>query len=236
MPHTQQHKAKSALKGTNTVPNISIMGIININRESFYAKSRCLSPSESEAAFIRMAQDGADFIDIGACSTKPGSVPVPEEKEALPALPFELASPIKGEVKPLSACTDLAFASGAMGKGVVIEPTEGKVYAPCDGQVMMLFETLHAIGLKSENGAELLIHVGLDTVKLNGQGFKAYVQGGDSVKKGDLLIEFDIDFIKEKGLSVTTPMVITNADNYADFVPSTGNHLSGDKVLDIIPA
>jgi PTS system beta-glucosides-specific IIC component len=164
------------------------------------------------------------------------AAPVPEEKEALPALPFELASPIKGEVKPLSACTDLAFASGAMGKGVVIEPTEGKLYAPCDGQVMMLFETLHAIGLKSENGAELLIHVGLDTVKLNGQGFKAYVQGGDSVKKGDLLIEFDIDFIKEKGLSVTTPMVITNADNYVDFIPSTGNHLSGDKVLDIIPA
>lgn len=162
--------------------------------------------------------------------------PVPEEKEALPALPFELASPIKGEVKSLSACTDLAFASGAMGKGVVIEPTEGKVYAPCDGQVMMLFETLHAIGLKSENGAELFIHVGLDTVKLNGQGFKAYVQGGDSVKKGDLLIEFDIDFIKEKGLSVTTPMVITNADNYVDFIPSTGNHLPGDKVLDIIPA
>lgn len=162
--------------------------------------------------------------------------PVPEEKEARPALPFELASPIKGEVKPLSACKDLAFASGAMGKGVVIEPAEGKVYAPCDGQVMMLFETLHAIGLKSENGAELLIHVGLDTVKLNGQGFKAHVQGGDSVKKGDLLIEFDIDFIKEKGLSVTTPMVITNADNYVDFIPSTGNHLSGDKVLDIIPA
>ncbi len=162
--------------------------------------------------------------------------PAPAEENPQSAAPFEFVSPLKGEVKPLSACSDPAFASGGMGKGVVIEPAEGKLYAPCDGQVMMLFETLHAIGLKSDEGAEILIHIGLDTVKLNGEGFKAHVASGDSIRKGDLLIEFDIDFIKEKGLSVSTPVVITNADNYADLVPSTGEHAAGDKLMDVIPA
>ncbi len=159
-----------------------------------------------------------------------------EEKATQPAKPFELFSPLKGEVKPLSACSDPAFASEGMGKGVVIEPAEGKLYAPCDGQVMMLFETLHAIGIKSEEGAELLIHIGLDTVKLNGEGFKAHVKNGDIIKKGDLLIEFDIPFIKEKGLSVSTPMVITNVDSFADMLSVIGEHDHGDKLMDVIPA
>lgn len=162
--------------------------------------------------------------------------PAADGEEPQPAIPFEFSSPLKGEVKPLSACPDPAFASGAMGKGVVIEPAEGKLYAPCDGQVMMLFETLHAIGLKSDTGAEILIHIGLDTVKLGGEGFKAHVKNGDSIRTGDLLIEFDIPFIKGKGMSVSTPMVITNADNYADLVPSVGEHAVGDKLMDVVPA
>ena len=94
----------------------------------------------------------------------------------------------------------------------------------------------HAIGLTLDNGIEILLHIGLDTVKLGGQGFKAHVKNGDSIRKGDLLIEFDIPFIKGKGLSVSTPMVITNADNYADMVPSVGERTVGDKLMDVIPA
>ena len=111
---------------------------------------------------------------------------------------------------------DGAFASEMLGKGLGIVPAEGKVYAPFDGTVEALFATKHAIGLKSEDGIEMLIHIGLDTVKLEGEGFTAHVSQGDKVKKGDLLVEFDIDFIKSKGYSVTTPVIISNTNDYLD--------------------
>lgn len=151
------------------------------------------------------------------------------------AEPFTLASPLAGTAKALSECGDAAFASGAMGKGVVIEPEEGKLYAPCDGQVIMLFETLHAIGLKSREGAEILIHIGMDTVKLAGKGFKSYVKNGDQVKQGDLLLEFDISSIKEQGYRMETPVLITNVGDFTDIVPHIGSMRPGDKVLDVIP-
>lgn len=126
---------------------------------------------------------------------------------------IEISSPIKGKVIPLSQVPDGAFSGGEMGKGVGIEPAEGKVYAPFDGTVDMLFDTKHAIGLSSADGVELLIHIGLDTVELNGQGFTAHVKTGDPIKKGQLLIEFDKDSIARK-YSTVTPVLVTNFGQY----------------------
>ncbi|MFC6465242.1 beta-glucoside-specific PTS transporter subunit IIABC [Marinilactibacillus sp. GCM10026970] len=133
---------------------------------------------------------------------------------------FEIASPIEGEVMPLESISDTAFASGLLGKGVAIYPTVGEVYAIGDGVVTTLFPSKHAIGLTLDNGIELLIHVGMDTVNLNGKYFDAKVAQGDSVKKGQLLLTFDIEGIKSEGYSVETPVIITNSDQYLDVVES----------------
>ncbi|WP_058993449.1 beta-glucoside-specific PTS transporter subunit IIABC [Sarcina ventriculi] len=129
-----------------------------------------------------------------------------------------LTSPIKGVVKPLSDVKDEAFASGLLGKGIAIEPKEGKIIAPADGTLTTLFPTLHALGITTDSGAELLIHVGMDTVKLEGKYFKARVKQGDKIKKGDVLLEFDINAIKREGYSLETPVIITNFDKYLDVI------------------
>lgn len=129
-----------------------------------------------------------------------------------------ISSPIKGEVKALSEITDEAFSSGAMGKGVAIEPSEGKVYSPVDGVLTSLFSSGHAIGVTSNNGVDILIHVGKDTVKLKGKHFTAKVAQGDTVKKGQLLMEFDIAAIKEAGYTLTTPVIVSNTANYLDVI------------------
>ncbi|MBU7595338.1 beta-glucoside-specific PTS transporter subunit IIABC [Metabacillus halosaccharovorans] len=126
----------------------------------------------------------------------------------------EIASPLKGEVKILSDIKDEAFASGALGDGVAIEPIEGKLFAPASGTVSALFPTNHAIGIKTDQGAEILIHIGMDTVKLGGKHFSAHTSQGARVEKGQLLIEFDIKQIKAEGLPVTTPVVVTNFKDY----------------------
>lgn len=127
-------------------------------------------------------------------------------------------SPMTGKVVPLCDVKDDAFAQGILGKGIAIEPVVGEVHAPFDGEVSALFPTLHAIGLTSESGVEMLIHVGLDTVNLNGEHFKAHVSQGQKVKKGDLLIEFDKDEIAKKGYLLTTPVLVTNSDSLLDLV------------------
>lgn len=129
-----------------------------------------------------------------------------------------ISSPIKGEVKALSEITDEAFSSGAMGKGVAIEPSEGKVYSPVDGVLTSLFSSGHAIGVTSNNGVDILIHVGKDTVKLKGKHFTAKVAQGDIVKKGQLLMEFDMAAIKEAGYTLTTPVIVSNTANYLDVI------------------
>jgi beta-glucoside PTS system EIICBA component len=129
-------------------------------------------------------------------------------------------SPLKGKVIPLAEVEDAAFSSEVMGKGVAIEPSEGKVVSPVNGIVTMLFKTNHAIGITSDNGVEILIHVGMDTVKLDGEHFTAHINQGDTVKEGDLLVEFDIAKIKEAGCEVTTPVIITNSADYADVTPT----------------
>lgn len=142
-----------------------------------------------------------------------------------------IVAPITGEAKPLSECQDQVFAEGTVGKGVIIEPIEGKVYAPCDGVVATVFDTLHAIGLQADNGAEILIHVGMDTVSLNGQGFKAHVQNGEKIRNGQLLLEFDMDFIRSKGLPLTTPVIVSNPENYSDMRENLGNVKHGDELI-----
>jgi PTS system trehalose-specific IIC component len=126
----------------------------------------------------------------------------------------ELSSPLEGELLPLSSAKDPVFAEGVMGLGVVINPTVGKVYAPFDGEVTLLFPTKHAIGLICENGLELLMHIGIDTVQLDGKGFTAHVAQGDKVSRGQLLLEFDIDAIKAAGYVTQTPVIVTNSDSF----------------------
>ena len=128
----------------------------------------------------------------------------------------EISSPIKGEVKPLSAAKDDAFATGALGKGCVIMPEEGKVYSPFDGTVLVMFPTGHAIGLVDDKGCEILIHVGINTVQLGGKHFFPKVKIGDKVKKGQFLLEFDLEAIKEEGYDTDTIVVVSNSKDYSE--------------------
>lgn len=139
-----------------------------------------------------------------------------DKPEVLDEIEIDLTSPLKGEVLPLEEIDDQVFASGMMGKGIAIEPSEGILKSPVDGEVIAFFPTGHAIGLKSNSGVEILIHVGMDTVQLNGKGFSPKVKVGDKVKKGQVLLEFDIDTIKSEGYSVVTPVLVTNWESYAD--------------------
>lgn len=128
-------------------------------------------------------------------------------------------SPIEGKIIPLESVNDSVFSSGMLGKGIAIEPSKGRAVAPIKGTVSVVFETKHAIAVTSENGAEVLIHIGMDTVELGGKHYKTYVKVGDKVNAGDLLVEFDIEKIKEAGYPIVTPVIITNTANYQDVQP-----------------
>ena len=148
---------------------------------------------------------------------------------------LEIASPIKGTVIRQEAMKDEAFGSGALGKGVAILPKEGKVFAPADGVISAFFPTLHAIGITTDTGAELLIHVGLDTVQLNGEGYTAKAAEGDRVKKSQLLLEFDIALLQAKGFCIETPVLVTNADDYLDIMETSAESVNaGELLLNII--
>ncbi|MFS0925169.1 beta-glucoside-specific PTS transporter subunit IIABC [Enterococcus durans] len=127
-----------------------------------------------------------------------------------------LKSPLSGKVLPLSEVPDKVFSSGAMGKGIAIEPENGDLLAPADGVITTIFPTGHAVGITTTDGIELLMHIGMDTVELEGKGFEVFVKQGDTVHTGDLLVHFDIDTIKKAGYSVITPIVVTNTDHFAD--------------------
>lgn len=127
-----------------------------------------------------------------------------------------IAAPIKGKVVELSAVSDPTFGEGMLGKGVAILPAEGKVYAPADGEISLLFDTLHAVSMTTSEGVELLIHIGLETVGLKGEGFEAHIQTGDQVKKGDLLLSMDLEKIREAGCETISPIVVCNTDDYKD--------------------
>lgn len=125
-----------------------------------------------------------------------------------------IAAPVSGRAVPMSEVSDPTFSQEILGKGAAIIPSEGKVLAPADGIITMVFDTKHALSIQTENGAELIIHIGLDTVQLKGQFFEAHVNAGDKVKKGDLLLDFDIDKIKEAGYDVITPLIVCNTPKF----------------------
>lgn len=146
-----------------------------------------------------------------------------------------ILAPLCGEVIELGEVRDEAFSQGLLGKGVAIKPKEGKVVSPCNGNITTLFPTLHAIGITSESGVEILIHVGLNTVELNGIGFVAYVKQGDNVTAGQTLVSFDKDMLESEGYVLDTPVVITNSHEYFDVIETNKNEVnSKDKLITVL--
>ena len=192
--------------------------------------------AEETATGDRRAEGGSVEAE-GESETVPETDGVGKKAETRAALlhQTQLYSPLRGRVLKLETLKDDAFASGVLGKGVGIWPEEGNVYAPADGVVSVLFPTLHAIGFSTDEGVELLIHIGLDTVQLNGEGFQARVAQGDRVKKGQLLVSFDMAFIEEKGYCLETPVLVTNSDNYLEVVETAAEHVAqGDVLLKVL--
>ena len=146
--------------------------------------------------------------------TEEAEAPVDDRPQVEAGTSEEITAPVSGEIIPLEKVPDQTFASGVLGKGVAIEPSEGKIYAPADGTVTTFFPTKHAIGITTDKGAEILIHVGLNTVELDGKFFETHTQENARVKKGDLLLSFDMGEIKKAGYQLVTPVLITNAGEY----------------------
>lgn len=142
-----------------------------------------------------------------------------------------LYSPINGESIPLQDVPDDVFAKKILGDGTAFIPKEGKLFSPCSGTVSSVFDTNHAVNIISENGCEILLHIGIDTVKLDGKYFKSFVKNGQTVKSGDRLIEFDIEKIKSAGFSVITPMIVCNSENYKKIVPVYGKNISTEDIV-----
>ena len=199
-----------AIMGTVAVKQYVIGGL------GIFSVVNYISPKGNATGMIVSLIAGAVSLVVGFVLTmifyKTNDQQV-ENKEVTKLEEETILSPIKGEVKSIEESSDAAFASGALGKGVVILPKEGKVYAPVTGTVTVLFPSLHAIGITSDAGVELLIHIGINTVQLNGEGFTAHIKQGDQIKQGQLLVEFDMNKIKEAGYSLETPVLVTN---YAD--------------------
>ena len=145
---------------------------------------------------------------------------------------IEVTAPVAGKVVALEDVPDPTFAQGILGPGIAIEPSEGRIVAPADGTVDVMFETGHAVSMTTADGAELLIHVGIDTVSLKGQHYTAKCKSGDTVRKGDTLIEFDIDAIREAGYEVVTPVIVCNPDAFASVkTEDAGSIQAGDDLL-----
>jgi len=176
----------------------------------FFHKTGFLTKTEEDpelqAEFA--AQEEAEFAGPSKAESSP------EVKAADSSAPITITSPLAGEVKELSQATDPVFAQGLMGRGVVIVPSQGELVSPVNGRVTVFFPTKHAIGILSDEGVEILMHIGMDTVNLEGKCFEGYVSQGDKVKVGDKLISFDIDMIKKAGYVTETPVIITNSDKY----------------------
>lgn len=143
-----------------------------------------------------------------------------------------VAAPVQGECIPISEVADPTFAEEILGKGIAIKPTDGKVYAPADGVISTVFPTGHAVGMTTPEGVELLIHVGLDTVQLKGQFFKVMAEADQQVKKGDLLLEADIEEISKAGYDTVTPMIICNSTDFSKVECKTEGMVSaGDEMI-----
>lgn len=179
-----------------------------------------------------------DYLENAPKTPAATATPAPAAAPAAPAAPAAkdtvLSACLNGTVVPLADVKDEAFASGALGDGIAIEPTDGELVAPADGEISSTFDTHHAVGMTTVDGAELLMHIGIDTVKLGGKHFTYLVNEGDKVHKGQPLIRFDIEAIKAEGYPVTTPLIVCNTDDYAAVAAkASGAVKQGDALLEL---
>ena len=178
-----------------------------------------------------------DYLENAPKTPAATAAPAPATAPAAPAAAAKdtvLSACLNGTVVPLADVKDEAFASGALGDGIAIEPTDGELVAPADGEISSTFETHHAVGMTTVDGAELLMHIGIDTVKLGGKHFTYLVSEGDKVKKGQPLIRFDLEAIKAEGYPVTTPLIVCNTDDYAAVAAkASGTVKQGDALLEL---
>ena len=178
-----------------------------------------------------------DYLENAPKTPAAPAAPTPAAAPAAPAAAAKdtvLAACLTGTVVPLAEVKDEAFASGALGDGIAIEPTDGELVAPADGEISSTFETHHAVGMTTADGAELLMHIGIDTVKLGGKHFTYLVNEGDKVKKGQPLIRFELEAIKAEGYPVTTPLIVCNTDDYAAVAAkASGTVKQGDALLEL---
>ena len=178
-----------------------------------------------------------DYLENAPKTPAATAAPAPATAPAAPAAAAKdtvLSACLNGTVVPLAEVKDEAFASGALGDGIAIEPTDGELVAPADGEISSTFETHHAVGMTTVDGAELLMHIGIDTVKLGGKHFTYLVNEGDKVKKGQPLIRFDLEAIKAEGYPVTTPLIVCNTDDYAAVAAkASGTVKQGDALLEL---
>ncbi|MDD6629731.1 MAG: glucose PTS transporter subunit IIA [Faecalibacterium sp.] len=178
-----------------------------------------------------------DYLETAPKTPAATAAPAPAAAPAAPAAAAKdtvLAACLTGTVVPLAEVKDEAFASGALGDGIAIEPAVGELVAPADGEISSTFDTHHAVGMTTVDGAELLMHIGIDTVKLGGKHFAYLVNEGDKVRKGQPLIRFDIEAIKAEGYPVTTPLIVCNTDEYAAVTPkASGTVKQGDALLEL---
>lgn len=145
-----------------------------------------------------------------------------------------ILAPVAGRVIPMKEVADLMFNREILGKGVAIVPTEGTIVAPASGEIAVMFETKHAVSMRTDFGAELIIHIGLDTVKLKGEHFKSFVSKGDRVEAGDVLVEVDLERVKEAGYDVTTPVIICNTPKFRNMVCHSGMEVKAlDPVIEL---
>lgn len=185
--------------------------------------------------FVKQVRDGviaeSSFMDVPEEKTEVKESVTEEKTEMKGSV---LGAHMNGEAIPLSEVKDEAFASGALGEGVAIEPSEGKLFAPADGTIETVFTTKHAVGMTTDDGTELLLHIGIDTVRLEGRHFEAYVEPDQHVKKGDLLVTFDIPAIRAEGYLCTTPMIVCNTDDYNEVKQLAGGSVrAGDDLLSV---
>ena len=191
-----------------------------------YGKTREAGLFEAEAVAEQAAQESAKQAETTTAA--------PSQAPTTQAVAETIVSPLAGETVALASVNDPVFSSGAMGQGIAVKPSGDTVYSPVDGTVQIAFETGHAYGLKSDDGAEVLIHIGIDTVSMEGKGFTKKVSANQKVKKGDVLGTFDRKAIADAGLDDTTMIIITNTADYSEVTPvADGSVREGDNLLDV---